>query len=60
MTISPVPTPTPSPTPQGTPSEDDLLDESLDETFPASDAVQPQTHEKLPPAHAPGSDVKNR
>jgi hypothetical protein len=42
------------------PSDDELLDEALDETFPASDPVQPQRHEKLPPADAPGSDVHNQ
>ena len=42
------------------PSDDELLDEALDETFPASDPVQPQRHEKLPPADAPGSDVDDR
>ncbi len=44
----------------GVPSEDELLDEALDETFPASDPVEPSKPEKLPPAHAPGSDVKDR
>jgi hypothetical protein len=42
------------------PSDDELLDEALDETFPASDPVQPPHRDKLPPAHAPGSDVRDR
>ena len=42
------------------PSDDELLDEALNETFPASDPVQPPRHEKLPPADAPGSDVRDR
>jgi len=42
------------------PSEDDLLDESLKETFPASDPIEPPKPEKLPPAHPPGSDVRNQ
>ena len=42
------------------PSDDELLDEALDETFPASDPVQPPRREKLPPADAPGSDVRVR
>jgi hypothetical protein len=41
-------------------SDDDRLDEALEETFPASDPVQPNPHEKLPPADAPGSDVHDR
>jgi len=49
--------PTP-PTPP-TPSDDDLLDEALDETFPASDPIEPPRREKLPPADAPGSDVRD-
>ncbi len=47
----------PKPKPADKKSEDAMLDESLDETFPASDPVQPHTHEKLPPADKPGSDV---
>ena len=51
---------TPPPPP---PSDDGLLDESLDEalgeTFPASDPIAPSTREKLPPADAPGSDVRD-
>ena len=50
--------PKPSHTP--VPSDDDLLDEALDETFPASDPVEPPRREKLPPADAPGSDVRDR
>ena len=42
------------------PSDDELLDEALNETFPASDPVQPPRREKLPPADAPGSDVRDR
>lgn len=42
------------------PSEDELLDEALDETFPAGDPVEPPKPEKLPPAHEPGSDVKDQ
>jgi hypothetical protein len=42
------------------PNSDDELDEALEETFPASDPVQPEPHEKLPPADAPGSDVHDR
>ena len=53
MTPTPVPK-TPSPT-----SDDDLLDESLEETFPASDPIQPEKHDRLPPADPPGSDVHN-
>jgi hypothetical protein len=41
------------------PSDDELLDEALDETFPASDPVEPPEREKLPPADAPGSDVRD-
>ena len=44
----------------GVPSDDELLDEALDETFPASDPVQPPRREKLPPADAPGSDVRDQ
>ncbi len=46
---------TPPPNP-----DDEQLDEALEETFPASDPVQPEPHEKLPPANAPGSDVHDR
>ena len=42
------------------PSDDELLDEALDETFPASDPIEPPQPEKLPPADAPGSDVRDR
>ena len=48
----------PKPSKPTTPSEDDRLDDALRETFPASDPVQPHTHEKLPPADKPGSDVR--
>ena len=48
------------PTPPAAPSDDELLDEALNETFPASDPVQPQRREKLPPADAPGSDARDR
>ena len=41
-------------------ADDALLDEALDETFPASDPVQPQRRDKLPPPDAPGSDVDER
>ena len=41
------------------PSDDDLLDEALEETFPASDPIEPPKREKLPPADAPGSDVRD-
>ena len=51
---------TPStPTPPTQPDADAQLDEALDETFPASDPVEPPEQEKLPPAHKPGSDVRN-
>ena len=40
-------------------SDDQLLDAALDETFPASDPVQPEKHEQLPPPNAPDSDVHN-
>ena len=46
--------------PSTAPSDDELLDEALDETFPASDPVEPPRREKLPPADAPGSDVRDR
>jgi hypothetical protein len=46
--------------PSTAPSDDELLDEALDETFPASDPVEPPQREKLPPADAPGSDVRDR
>ncbi len=36
----------------------DPLDEALEETFPASDPIQPSVQERLPPANAPGSDVR--
>ena len=42
------------------PSDDELLDEALDESFPASDPIAPARREKLPPADAPGSDVKDQ
>ena len=42
------------------PSDDEQLDEALKETFPASDPVEPPSHEKLPPPDAPGSDVHNQ
>ena len=42
------------------PSDDELLDEALDETFPASDPIEPPRREKLPPADAPGSDVRDQ
>ncbi|HEY8977634.1 MAG TPA: hypothetical protein VIN75_25695 [Burkholderiaceae bacterium] len=42
------------------PSDDDLLDEALEETFPASDPIEPPRRDKLPPAHAPGSDVHDQ
>ncbi|MBW8759628.1 MAG: hypothetical protein JF586_18680 [Burkholderiales bacterium] len=45
--------------PPPAPSDDDLLDEALDETFPASDPIAPARREKLPPADAPGSDVRD-
>ena len=48
------------PAPAAPPSDDELLDEALDETFPASDPVQPPRREKLPPADAPGSDVRDQ
>ena len=51
--------PTPPKTPV-VPSDDELLDEALDETFPASDPVKFPRREKLPPADAPGSDVRER
>ncbi len=41
------------------PSDDALLDEALRETFPASDPIEPPQREKLPPADAPGSDVRD-
>ncbi len=46
--------------PPAAPSDDDQLDEALKESFPASDPVEPPSHEKLPPADAPGSDVRDR
>ena len=46
--------------PSTAPSDDELLDEALDETFPASDPIEPPRREKLPPADAPGSDVRDR
>ena len=46
--------------PSTAPSDDELLDEALEETFPASDPVESPSHEKLPPADAPGSDVRDR
>jgi hypothetical protein len=49
----------PAPTPPA-PSDDELLDEALRETFPASDPIEPPRREKLPPADAPGSDVRER
>jgi hypothetical protein len=52
-----------TPRPPKTPppdADEERLDEALDETFPASDAVQPTPREKLPPADAPGSDVRDR
>lgn len=53
-------TPTPQPMPAGkpVPSEDELLDEALKDTFPASDPVETDRPEKLPPEHPPGSDVR--
>ncbi len=42
------------------PSDDELLDEALDETFPASDPVQFPHRERLPPADAPDSDVRDK
>ena len=42
------------------PSDDELLDEALDETFPASDPVQFPHRERLPPADAPDSDVRDQ
>lgn len=62
MSVPPAPKPPRSPkSPQpSVPSEDELLDTALNDTFPASDPVQPQTHEKLPPADKPGSDVRDR
>ena len=51
---------TPQPSNHPAPSDDELLDEALDETFPASDPVEPPRREKLPPADAPGSDVRDR
>jgi hypothetical protein len=46
------------------PSDDELLDqaldEALDETFPASDPIEPPRREKLPPADAPGSDLRDQ
>ena len=53
-------TPPREPTDSKTPSDDELLDEALDETFPASDPIEPPRRETLPPAHAPGSDVRDR
>ena len=56
----------PAPTPPGkpavplAPSDDELLDEALDETFPASDPVQFPHPERLPPADAPDSDVRDK
>jgi hypothetical protein len=41
------------------PSDDARLDEALRETFPASDPIEPPQREKLPPADAPGSDVRD-
>ena len=37
-----------------------MVDEALKETFPASDPIEPPRREKLPPADAPGSDVRDR
>ena len=51
---------TPHPSKPKPASDDEQLDEALKETFPASDPVEPSSHEKLPPADAPGSDVHNR
>ena len=51
---------TPKPSSHPAPSDDELLDEALDETFPASDPVEPPRREQLPPADAPGSDVRDR
>ena len=51
--------PTPPKTP-AVPSDDELLDEALDETFPASDPVQFPHPERLPPADAPDSDVRDK
>ena len=47
------------PEPTAPPSDDELLDEALDESFPASDPIQPPRREKLPPADAPGSDMRD-
>ena len=49
----------PDPNKPTPPSDDELLDEALDETFPASDPIEPPRREKLPPADAPGSDVRD-
>jgi len=53
-------TPPREPTDPSAPTDDELLDEALDETFPASDPIEPPRREKLPPAHPPGSDVRER
>ncbi len=57
-------TPPRKPTVPNAPIDDELLDEALDkaldETFPASDPIEPPRHEKLPPAHPPGSDVRDK
>ena len=42
------------------PSDDELLDEAMYETFPASDPVQFPHPERLPPADAPDSDVRDK
>jgi hypothetical protein len=55
-----MPTITHQPPAKPAPSDDPELDEALKETFPASDPIEAPSHEKLPPAHAPGSDVDNR
>ena len=39
---------------------DERLDEALEETFPASDPVELQRREKLPPPDAPGSDIDDQ
>jgi hypothetical protein len=49
----------PDPDKSPRPSDDELLDEALDETFPASDPIEPPRREPLPPADAPGSDVRD-
>jgi hypothetical protein len=55
-----MPDPNKTPAPSDDEWLDRALDEALDETFPASDPIEPPRREKLPPADAPGSDVRDQ